>query len=105
MNWSHKVAEIRSNMMAEYRVGKGLERDITICGALKDWFLIKMTYSHELKVKAGICRMEIEDFVPMTNKLMDTITLKTHNELASVINYSISVGFIQERGGYVEVFE
>ena len=46
------------------------ERDTTMCGDPKTWFPMRVTYQREMKVKAELDRLEIENFVPMTYKLV-----------------------------------
>jgi hypothetical protein len=38
LNLSHKTAENMSDMMAENKERKGLERDTTMCGTPQAWF-------------------------------------------------------------------
>ena len=42
---------------------------------------MRVTYLRELKVKAELNRLEIENFVPMTYKIMNADTENPHREL------------------------
>ena len=84
-------------MMTENKDRISLEHDTTMCGDPKVWFPMRVTYSRELKVKAELDRLEIETFVPMTYKLVDTDTENPHLELAPAINNLIFVHSTQER--------
>ena len=46
-------------------VGNELGRDTTLCGDPKAWFPMRVTYQREMKVKAELDRLGIENFVPM----------------------------------------
>ena len=74
-----------------------LKHDTTMCGDPKVWFPMRVTYSRELKVKAELDRLEIENFVPMTYKLIDDDTDNPHRELVPAINNLIFVRSTQER--------
>ena len=74
-----------------------LERDTTMCGDPKTWFPMRVTYQREMKVKAQLDRLEIENFVPMTYKLVDADTDRPHRELVPAINNLIFVRSSQER--------
>ena len=74
-----------------------LMHDTTMCGDPKVWFPMRVTYSRELKVKAELDRLEIENFVPMMYKLMDDDTDNPHRELVPAINNLIFVHSSQER--------
>ena len=63
-----------------------LKHDTTMCGDPKVWFPMRVTYSRELKVKAELDRLEIENFIPMTYKLIDDDTDNPHRELVPAIN-------------------
>ena len=83
--------------MTENKDRISLEHDTTMCGDPKVWFPMRVTYSRELKVKAELDRLELETFVPMTYKLVDTDTENPHLELAPAINNLIFVHSTQER--------
>lgn len=74
-----------------------LDRDTTMCGDPKTWFPMRVTYQREMKVKAQLDRLEIENFVPMTYKLVDADTDRPHRELVPAINNLIFVRSSQER--------
>ena len=74
-----------------------LDRDTTMCGDPKTWFPMRVTYQREMKVKAELDRLEIENFVPMTYKLVDADTDRPHRELVPAINNLIFVRSSQER--------
>ena len=43
-------------------------RDTTMCGDPKTWFPMRVTYQREMKVKAELDRLGIENFLPMRYK-------------------------------------
>ena len=47
-------------------------RDTTMCGDPKTWFPMRVTYQREMKVKAELDRLGIENFVPMRYKVMES---------------------------------
>ena len=63
---------------------------------------MRVTYSRELKVKAELDRLKIENFIPMTYKLMDADTDHPHRELVPAINNLIFVHSTQERISYLK---
>ena len=77
--------------------GRCLKHDTTMCGDPKVWFPMRVTYSRELKVKAELDRLEIENFVPMTYKLIDDDTGNPRRKLVPAINNLIFVRSTQER--------
>ena len=77
--------------------GRCLKHDTTMCGDPKVWFPMRVTYSRELKVKAELDRLEIENFVPMTYKLIDDDTGNPRRKLMPAINNLIFVHSSQER--------
>lgn len=97
LSWSHKATENQSNMMTADKEGISLEHDTTMCGDPKVWFPMRVTYSRELKVKAELDRLEIENFIPMAYKLVDANTDNPHRELVPAINNLIFVHSTQER--------
>ena len=84
-------------MMTANEEGRSLKHDTTMCGDPKVWFPMRVTYSRELKVKAELDRLEIENFVPMTYKLIDGDMDNPHRELVPAINNLIFVRSTQER--------
>ena len=82
--------------------GISLGHDTTMCGDPKVWFPMRVTYSRELKIKAELDRLMIENFIPMTNKLMDADTEHPHRKLVPAINNLIFVHSTQERISYLK---
>lgn len=77
--------------------GIGLGRDTSMCGDPKSWYPMRVTYSREIKVKAELDRLEIENFVPMTYKLVCADNGNPHRELVPAINNLIFVRSTQGR--------
>ena len=77
--------------------GIGLGRDTSTCGDPKIWYPMRVTYSREIKVKAELDRLEIENFVPMTYKLVCADNGNPHRELVPAINNLIFVRSTQGR--------
>jgi transcription antitermination factor NusG len=88
-------------MMADKEITT-LGHDTTMCGDPKSWFPMRVTYSRELKVKAELDRLKIENFIPMTYKLLDADTERPHRELVPAINNLIFVHSTQERISYLK---
>ena len=84
-------------MMTANEEGRCLKHDTTMCGDPRNWFPMRVTYSRELKVKAELDRLEIENFVPMTYKLIDGDTDCPRRKLVPAINNLIFVRSTQER--------
>lgn len=101
LSWSHKATENQSNMMTADKDGISIEHDTTMCGDPKVWFPMRVTYSRELKVKAELERLEIENFIPMTYKLVDSEN--PHRELVPAINNLIFVRSTQERISHLKL--
>ena len=78
-------------MMRKEANGDCLGRDTRMCGDPISWFPMRVTYSREFKVKAELDRLEIENFLPMTYKLLDADTENPHRELVPAINNLIFV--------------
>ena len=53
------------------RTEGGEGRDTSVCGDPKMWYPMRVTYSRELKVKAELDRLGIENFVPMTYRIVE----------------------------------
>ena len=83
-------------MMTSTHNGESSDRDTTMCGDPKFWFPMRVTYSRELKVKAELDRIDIENFLPMTYKLVDADTENPHRELVPAINNLIFIHSSQE---------
>ena len=82
--------------METKEVGNELERDTTMCSDPKTWFPMRVTYQREMKVKAELDRLGIENFVPMRYKVVDGDTDNPHRELVPAINNLIFVRSTQE---------
>ena len=74
-----------------------LGRDTTMCGDPRKWFPMRVTYQREMKVKAELDRLGIENFVPMRYRVLDGDTDNPHRELVPAINNLIFVRSTQER--------
>ena len=75
----------------------GTGHDTTMCGDPKKWFPMRVTYGREMKVKGELDRLEIENFVPMTYKVIDADGEGLHRELVPAISNLIFVRSTQER--------
>ena len=58
-------------MMTTKETGSELGRDTRMCGDPKMWFPMRVTYQREMKVKAELDRLGIENFVPMRYKVVE----------------------------------
>lgn len=103
MSWSHKATEDQSDMMTADKEGISLEHDTMMCGDPMVWFPMRVTYSRELKVKAELDRLEIENFIPMTYKLVNANTENPHRELVPAINNLIFVHSTQKRISHLKM--
>ena len=83
--------------MEATEASKAMGHDTTMCGDPKSWFPMRVTYSREMKVKVELDRLEIENFVPMTYKLVCENDGNLHRELVPAINNLIFVRSTQER--------
>ena len=59
-------------MMTTKETGSELGRDTRMCGDPKVWFPMRVTYQREMKVKAELDRLGIENFVPMRYKVVES---------------------------------
>ena len=59
-------------MMTTKEMGKESGRDTRMCGDPKTWFPMRVTYQREMKVKAELDRLGIENFVPMRYKVVES---------------------------------
>ena len=84
-------------MMEATEASKAMGRGTSVCGDPKIWYPMRVTYSRELKVKTELDRLEIENFVPMTYKLVCENDGNLHRELVPAINNLIFVRSTQER--------
>ena len=74
--------------------------DTAMCGDPKIWFPMRVTYGREMKVKAELDRLEIENFLPMTHKIVESRingTTELRRELVPAISNLIFVRSTQER--------
>ena len=75
-------------------------RDTEVCGDPKTWFPMRVTYQREMKVKAELDRLGIENFVPMRYRIAES-QIDGESELRRVlvpaINNLIFVRSSQER--------
>jgi len=83
--------------MTTKETGNVSGRDTRMCGDPKTWFPMRVTYGREMKVKGELDRLGIENFVPMTYKVMDVNNEELHRELVPAINNLIFVRSTQER--------
>ena len=59
-------------MMTAKELDDSMGRDTTMCGDPKTWFPMRVTYQREMKVKAELDRLGIENFVPMRYKVVES---------------------------------
>ena len=86
--------------MTTKETGSELGRDTTMCGDPKMWFPMRVTYQREMKVKAELDRLGIENFVPMRYKVVERQNdgdAELRRELVPAINNLIFVRSTQER--------
>ena len=86
--------------MTTKETGSELGRDTTMCGDPKSWFPMRVTYQREMKVKAELDRLGIENFVPMRYKVVERQNegdTELRRELVPAINNLIFVRSTQER--------
>ena len=87
-------------MMTTEETGSELGRDTSMCGDPKTWFPMRVTYLREMKVKAELDRLGIENFVPMRYKVMESQNdgdAELRRVLVPAINNLIFVRSTQER--------
>ena len=89
--WIHKTTEDQSDMMTADKEEMSLEHDTTMCGDPKVWFPMRVTYSRELKVKAELDRLEIENFIRVASKTDDSVMF---------LNYE---NFVGKEGKHVKI--
>lgn len=58
--------------MTTKEIVKESGRDTRMCGDPKTWFPMRVTYRREMKVKAELDRLGIENFVPMRYKVVES---------------------------------
>ena len=86
--------------MTTKETGSESGRDTTMCGDPKMWFPMRVTYQREMKVKAELDRLGIENFVPMRYKVMESQNdgdSELRRVLVPAINNLIFVRSTQER--------
>ena len=86
-------------MMETKEVGNELGRDTRMCGDPKMWFPMRVTYQREMKVKAELDRLGIENFVPMRYRIAESLNdgkTELRRELVPAINNLIFVRSTQE---------
>ena len=87
-------------MMTTKELDDSMGRDTTMCGDPKTWFPMRVTYQREMKVKAELDRLGIENFVPMRYKVVESQSdgdTELRRELVPAINNLIFVRSTQER--------
>ena len=87
-------------MMTTKEMGSESGRDTRMCGDPKSWFPMRVTYQREMKVKAELDRLGIENFVPMRYKVMESQNdgdTELQRVLVPAINNLIFVRSTQER--------
>ena len=72
MMTTEEVGCLRSDVgRQKAEVGKEQGRDTAMCGDPKTWFPMRVTYQREMKVKAELDRLGIENFVPMRCRIVE----------------------------------
>ena len=74
--------------------------DTEVCGDPQIWFPMRVTYQREMKVKAELDRLEIENFIPMTYQFTESRKqgdTELRRELVPAINNLIFVHSTKER--------
>ena len=94
--------------MTTKETGSESGRDTSMCGDPKTWFPMRVTYQREMKVKAELDRLGIENFVPMRYKVVESQNTRSEDSrnggdaelrrvLVPAINNLIFVRSSQER--------
>ena len=86
--------------MTTKETGSESGRDTRMCGDPKTWFPMRVTYQREMKVKAELDRLGIENFVPMRYKVVESQNdgdMELRRVLVPAINNLIFVRSTQER--------
>ena len=86
--------------MTTKETGKESGRDTRMCGDPKTWFPMRVTYQREMKVKAELERLGIENFVPMRYKVVESQNdgdMELRRVLVPAISNLIFVRSTQER--------
>ena len=87
-------------MMTTKETGSELGRDTRMCGDPRTWFPMRVTYQREMKVKAELDRLGIENFVPLRYKVVEAQNdgdTELRRVLVPAINNLIFVRSTQER--------
>ena len=87
-------------MMTTKELDDSMGRDTTMCGDPKTWFPMRVTYQREMKVKAELDRLGIENFVPMRYKVVESQNdgdMELRRVLVPAINNLIFVRSTLER--------
>ena len=87
-------------MMTTKETGSESGRDTRMCGDPKTWFPMRVTYQREMKVKAELDRLGIENFVPMRYKVVESQNdgdMELRRVLVPAISNLIFVRSTQER--------
>ena len=87
-------------MMGTKEGGIGMGRDARMCGDPKKWYPMRVTYGREMKVKGELDRLGIENFVPMTYRIVESRNdgdTEPQRVLVPAINNLIFVRSTQER--------
>jgi transcription antitermination factor NusG len=87
-------------MMEDGRCKMEEGRDTTMCGDPKTWFPMRVTYQREMKVKAELDRLRIENFLPMIYKVVESQNdgdTELRRVLVPAINNLIFLRSTQER--------
>ena len=96
---TEEVGRLRSEV-GKTRTEDGKGHGTTVCGDPKTWFPMRVTYQREMKVKAELDRLEIENFVPMKyriTELQNDGESELRRVLVPAINNLIFVRSSQER--------
>jgi len=72
-------------------------RDTEVCGDPLFWFPMRVTYARELKVKAELNHLEVENFLPMKYRLLDAESENPRRELVPALNNLIFIHSSQSR--------
>ena len=87
--------------MVETKDGRDMVgHDTEVCGDPKIWFPMRVTYQREMKVKAELDRLEMENFIPMTYRFTESRKqgdTELRRELVPAINNLIFVHSTKER--------
>ena len=86
--------------MTTKELDDSMGRDTTMCGDPKTWFPMRVSYQREMKVKAELDRLGLENFVPMRYKVVERQNdgdTEVRRVLVPAINNLIFVRSTQER--------